>query len=70
MTLTQYVKAFGLHSTPVALLVPGVNTLPCSHRFKSLLYTKILLKSTSPNLYYQLIQPSCSVPLTSSHVKD
>ena len=38
-------KAFGLPSTPFSLrltLVPGVNTPPYSHRFKSLVYTKSL----------------------------
>ena len=35
------------------LLVPCVNTLPYSHRFKSLMYTR-----TSPNLYHLLIYSS------------
>ena len=42
VTLIQYYKAFGLSATPVALLVPDVNTPPYSHRFKSLIYTKTL----------------------------
>ena len=41
-TYSQYRKAFGLPSTTDVLLVPGVNIPPYSHRFKSLIYTKIL----------------------------
>ena len=32
VTLSQYDKAFSLAATPVALLVPNVDTPPYSHR--------------------------------------
>ena len=44
VTLSQYSKAIGIPATPVALLLPGINTPPYSHRFKNLLYTKTLVK--------------------------
>ena len=48
VTLSHYGKAVGLPATLVALLVPDVNTPPYSHRFKSLIYTKKLVKWIIP----------------------
>ena len=58
VTLSQHGKAFGLPATPVALLVPCLNTLSHSHRFKSLIYTKKLVKCIIPNSYHLLIYSS------------
>ena len=51
VTLSQHGKAFGLPATPVALLVPCLNTL-------SLIYTKKLVKCIIPNSYHLLIYSS------------
>ena len=48
-TLIYNLTSFSESAIPVALIVPGVNNPPYSHRFKSLIYTK-----TSPNLYHLL----------------
>ena len=48
VTLSPYGKAFGLPVTLAVLLVPGVNTPPNSHRFKSFLYIKTLVKWVIP----------------------
>ena len=58
VTLGQCSKAYGLPATKVALLVPGVNTPPYNHRFKSLVYTKTFVKWIIPNLYHLLIYSS------------
>ena len=47
---SQYGKAFGLPATSVALVVPGVNTPDDNHWFKSLFYTKTLVKWIIPYL--------------------
>ena len=47
-TIRQNGKAFGLPAIPVATQVPGVNIPPYSHRFKSVLYTKTLVKWIIP----------------------
>ena len=45
--------AFSESATPVALLLPGVNTPFCNHRFKNVIYNK-----TSPNSYLLSIYSS------------
>ena len=44
VTLNQYSKTFGVPATLITLLVPGVNTPPYCHKFKSLLYIKTMVK--------------------------
>ena len=48
ITLREYSKPSDLPATPVSLLVPGINTPPDSHRFKSLLNIKTLVKWIFP----------------------
>ena len=48
VTLSQYGKVFDLPVTPVALLIADVNSPPYSHRFKILIYTKMLVKWIIP----------------------